>query len=127
VRVKLMLATLVGCLLFAALPIVAHHSFDAEYDEKQPVTITGVVTKVTWTNPHVLLNVDVKEDNGSVTNWKLELASPNGLLRQGWKVDSLKRGDTVTVTGFRARNHEPLASARKITVGGKSTTLAGNN
>jgi hypothetical protein len=113
-------------LLIGPTAVFAHHSFQAEFDESQPVTITGTVTKVTWKNPHVLLNVDVQERTGATTNWELELASPNGLLRQGWKVDSVKRGDVVTVSGFRARNNPAMASARKITVGGR-TTFAGTN
>lgn len=106
-------------LLSAAMPVLAHHSSKAEYDESQPVTLNGTVTKVMWKNPHVLLFLDVKNGGGKATNWELELASPNGLMSQGWKVDSLKPGDQVTVNGYRARDGSNLANAKKITVGAR--------
>jgi len=105
-------------LLLAAMPTLAHHSFMAEYDETRLITLNGTITKVSWKNPHVTMNVDVKDESGQVTNWELELASPNGLLSQGWKVDSLKQGVRVAVTGFGARDGSHLASARKIVIGG---------
>jgi hypothetical protein len=104
-------------LLLAATPSLAHHSFMAEYDETRVITLSGTVTKVSWKNPHVTLNLDVKDESGKVTTWELELASPNGLLSQGWKVDSLKQGTRVVVTGFGARNGSHMANARKIVVG----------
>lgn len=104
-------------LWLAALPILAHHSFMAEYDETRLITLSGTVTKVSWKNPHVTMNLDVKDESGKVTNWELELASPNGLLSQGWKVDSLKQGTRVVVTGFGARNGSHLANARKVVIG----------
>jgi hypothetical protein len=107
-----------GGLLLAAMPTLAHHSFMAEYDESRLITLSGTVTKVSWKNPHVTMNMDVKDEGGKVTNWELELASPNGLLSQGWKVDSLKQGTRVVVTGFSARNGSHLANARKVVVGG---------
>ena len=107
-------------LLFAAIPILAHHSFRAEYDESQTVTVTGTVTKVSWSNPHVMLDMNVKDDSGKLANWKMELASPNGLMRQGWKVDSLKPGDRVAVSGYAARDGSHLMNARKVILGGKS-------
>ena len=104
--------------LLAAVPAVGHHSFKAEYDDTHPVTVSGTVTKVFWKNPHVRLFVDAKGDDGRPVNWELQLASPNGLLRQGWKVDSLKPGDPVTVSGFRARDTARyLLDARKVTLG----------
>jgi len=107
-------------LLFAAIPILAHHSFRAEYVETQTVTVTGTVTKVSWSNPHVMLDMNVKDDSGKLANWKMELASPNGLMRQGWKVDSLKPGDRVAVSGYAARDGSHLMNARKVILGGKS-------
>jgi len=107
-----------GGLLLAVMPSVAHHSFMAEYDESRLISLSGTITKVSWKNPHVTMNMDVKDDSGKVTNWELELASPNGLLSQGWKVDSLKQGVRVAVTGFGARNGSHLANARKVVIGG---------
>ena len=77
-------------LVAAAAPVVAHHSFAAEYDSSKPITLKGTVTRVEWTNPHARFYVDVKDEGGSVTNWNLELASPNVLARQGWTRNSLK-------------------------------------
>jgi hypothetical protein len=107
-------------LLLAAMPVLAHHSFQAEYDESKLVMVTGTVTKVAWTNPHVILHMDVRDDGGKVANWQMELASPNGLLRQGWKVDSLKPGDQVTVSGYAARDGSHLVNARHVTLGAKA-------
>ena len=103
-------------LLLAAMPVLAHHSFKAEYDDNHPITLTGTVTKVIWKNPHVMLYLDVKDEAGKVANWELELNSPNMLMSQGWKVDSLKPGDQVTANGFPAKNGDNIASIRKITL-----------
>src|SRR5256885_8868050 len=92
-----------GGLLLAALPILAHHSFAAEYDANKPVTLTGAVTKVEWMNPHARFYIDVKDASGQMANWELELGSPNGLMRSGWTRNSLKIGDMVTVTGSLAK------------------------
>jgi len=108
-------AFLAGACLAMVAPIFAHHSFKAEYDETRQVTVTGIITKVLWKNPHVVLNVDVKDDS-KTANWILELASPNGLMTQGWKVDSIKPGDQVTATGFPARDGSNLLSAKKIII-----------
>jgi Family of unknown function (DUF6152) len=115
-RTKRFVLLVTAGLLLAALPVVAHHSFKAEYDETRPVTLKGTVTKITWDNPHVLMYLDVKDESGKVAKWKLELASPNGLMSQGWKVDSLKPGDQVSVDGFRARDGSNLANIRKVTL-----------
>ena len=105
-------------LLLAAAPTLAHHSFMAEYDESHLVTLSGTVTKVYWKNPHVTFDLDVKDERGRVTSWELELGSPNALLSQGWKVDSLKQGARVAVSGFGARNGSHLANAIKVVLGG---------
>ena len=105
-------------LLLAAMPVLAHHSFKAEYDQDHPITLKGTVTKVIWKNPHVLVYLDVKDEaNGSkAANWELELGSPNLLLSQGWTVSSLKVGDLVTVEGYPAKNGAHIANARKVTL-----------
>jgi hypothetical protein len=104
-------------LLTAVSPVLAHHSSKAEYDENQPITLTGSITRVFWKNPHVMLYLNIRDESGKVTNWELELASPNGLMSQGWKVDSLKPGDQVTVSGNRAKDGSNRASAKKVTLG----------
>jgi len=96
-------------------PAVAHHSFPAQYDASKPVALTGTVTKVEWTNPHIFIYIDVVSDEtGEAANWALELGGPNALLRLGWKRDSLKTGDVVTVEGSLARDGSNLANAESI-------------
>ena len=102
--------------LLAPAAALAHHSFAAEYDSKKPVTLKGTVTKVEWTNPHARFYIDVKDDSGNVTNWNLELASPNVLVRQGWNRHSLNVGDQVTVEGAQAKDGSFLANARTVTL-----------
>ena len=101
-------------LLLAAMPVLAHHSFKAEYDDNHPIMLNGTLTKVSWKNPHVVLYLDVKDDTGKVTSWELELDSPNMLMSQGWKVDSLKPGDHLTANGFPAKNGAAIVNTRKI-------------
>ena len=98
-------------------PAFAHHSFPAQYDAAKPVTLTGKVTKVEWTNPHIFIYIDVpNETTGQVVNWALEMGGPNALLRLGWKRDSLKPDDLITVEGSLARDGSPLANAKSITM-----------
>jgi hypothetical protein len=94
----------------------AHHSFSAEFDLDKPIRLTGVVTKLEWTNPHAWFYIDVKDDSGKVTNWGWELGSPNGLLRTGWTRNSLKVGTEVTVEGSRARDGGNTANARDVII-----------
>ena len=109
-------AAIAGTILLASgLPVLAHHSAAAEFDVNKSIELNGVVTKIEWTNPHAHIYMDVTDDSGKVANWNLELASPNVLIRNGWKRTSIKPGDMVSVTGTGAKESPNLGSASLIT------------
>jgi hypothetical protein len=104
--------------------VVAHHSFAAEFDRNQPVTLQGVVSKLEWTNPHTRLYVVVTDPSGQPVAWELELASPNGLLRAGWTRHSVQIGDKLTIKGFLAKDGSHLANAASIITPDGKTILS---
>ncbi len=109
-------AAILSTMLLAAIPLLAHHSFGAEYDANKPITMTGVVTKVEWTNPHSYFYLDVKDDQGNVANWKFEGYPPGVLYRTGWKRNvTIKPGDTVKVFGWQARDGTHWGHSREVT------------
>ena len=102
-------------LLLAAVPVLAHHSFPAEFDANQKVTLKGVVTKIDWTNPHVWLHMDVKQPDGTVQNWAFEAGTPNVLFRRGFTKQSLMPGTEVIVDGYQAKDGSRRANGRDLT------------
>ena len=125
VKLLIVLSAIAG-LLIAAVPVLAHHSFAAEFDSNQPIAMTGVVTKVEWMNPHTHFYIDVKDESGKVVNWDLETGSPNALARRGWTRNSLKIGDAIKVEAFRAKDGSSLASARNVTMTDGRKVFAGS-
>ena len=108
------LLPLLGLAAFLAVPAPAHHSFDTEYDASKKVKLTGVVTNVAWTNPHMRVYIDVTDASGKVTNWNMELTSPNSVRRQGWGKNDLKPGDKVVFEGFGGKVIESRGSLLSI-------------
>ena len=113
---RIRLTTLVAGLgfLLAARSTVAHHSFAAEFDSTQPVTLKGTVVQMDWVNPHSWIHVDVKNEDGSVTRWMVEGGTPNTLFRRGFTKDSLRAGTEITVEGYRAKNGAKRANGRDL-------------
>jgi|SRR5579871_1102333 len=106
-------------LVCVPIPLLAHHSLEAQFNPKEIVTLKGTVTKVTWGNPHVHFNVDATDARGQQQgNWELEMASPNSLTKSGWNLNTLKPGDRVTVDAYRARDGSKIGYARSVMITG---------
>jgi hypothetical protein len=110
-----------------AANVTAHHSFSAEFDREQPITLTGTVTKLEWTNPHARIYIDVKDASGNVSNWDFELGPPNGLMRLGWNRNSLRQGHVVTINGFLSKAQSNVANARTVHLADGRQVFAGSS
>ena len=102
--------------LAVALPLWAHHAFEAEFDQKKPVKLQGIVKNVEWINPHAWIHMDVKDESGKMTEWMVELGAPNTLLRRGWTKNSIPKGIDLKVEGFQAKDGSPRANGRHMTL-----------
>jgi hypothetical protein len=111
----------------AAAPVRAHHAFAAEFDSTRPITVTGKVAKVEWTNPHARIYVDGTDETGRTAVWDFELGPPNGLMRQGWNRNSLRAGHSVTVEGFRSKTAPLVANARTVKLADGRRVFAGSS
>ena len=119
-RTKFALVVAGMALLVGVTGVSAHHSFSAEFDASKTFKFTGPVTKVEWMNPHTFFYIDVKDEKtGKVTNWAMEMGSPNGLMRNGWTRNTMKIGDVVTVEGSMAKDGSPTGNARTVMMAGK--------
>ena len=114
-RTKLVVAAIGVSLLLAAVPVIAHHSFAAEFDSAQPITLNGTVTKMEWINPHAWIHLAVKKADGTVENWEVETGNPSALIRRGFTKNSLPAGIEIVVQGFRAKDGGMRANGRDLT------------
>jgi hypothetical protein len=118
---------LAGFVIVGAIPLLAHHAIGAEYDESKVVKLTGVVSKVEWTNPHARVYFDVTQADGSKVTWNVELAARSALVRQGWTANSAKVGDTITVEGNQARSGVSGVHARSVVKADGKKLFEGDN
>ena len=118
-----------ACLLLAGMtaPLIAHHSFAAEYDGNKPITLKGTVTKMEWINPHAWIHLDVKNPDGTVTKWMIEGAAPNALIRRGWNKNSLPAGTEISVEGYLAKDGSKMANGREMTLPDGRRLFAGSS
>ena len=123
----LILAGLLAATVAMAVPVLAHHSFAAEFDTAKPVKITGKLTMMKWANPHAWIYIDVVGADGKVTNWALETSAANSLLRRGWRKEDLPAGTVLVVEGWQARNGSPTANITSVTFQDGKRLFAGSS
>ena len=120
--------TLAAGFVLAALPVLAHHSFAAEYDSTKPITLEGKFIKMDWVNPHSWIHVEtLNKDTGKVEIWDIETGPPNTLYRNGWRKDAIKTGEQIVVTGTLAKNGSNTVNARSVRTPDGRTLLAGSS
>ena len=124
-KFKLLLALVAGACVAGTMPVWAHHSFAAEYDSNQLITLKGTISKVEWTNPHIYVYLDVKDAGGKVTTWSLEGYPPNTLKRTGFSRDLLKIGDEITATAYKSKDGTNTGAGREFTFSDGSKKFAG--
>lgn len=120
------LVGIAAALITSTARLAAHHSFAAEFDANRPLTVTGTVVRLEWTNPHARLVIEAME-NGKPVTWDFELGPPNGLMRNGWTRNSLKQGHKVTVSGFHSKTQPHIANARTVTLADGRQVFAGSS
>jgi hypothetical protein len=126
VKIRLSVLAAGAGLLLSALPVLAHHSFAAEFDATKPITVKGTVVAMDWVNPHTHLRFDVKGEDGTIQHWSAECLPPNGLYRQGWNKTTIKAGEEVTVTGFKAKDGAYYMWTQTVTTGDGRRLLSGS-
>jgi hypothetical protein len=124
---KTILVLTIAILLLVPISVTAHHAFAAEFDRAKPVKVQGSVVKMEWTNPHIWIYVDMKDEKGAVTRWQCEGGSPNTLTRQGWSKDSLKQGDQVVIEGYRAKDGSNTCNSSSVTLADGKRLFAGSS
>ena len=120
---RLCLATTVVAVTLTGASLAAHHSFAAEFDANKPITLVGAITKIEWVNPHAWIWIDVKARDGKLTNWAVELAPPNALLKRGWRRDVMRIGTVIKIGGYAAKSGREVANGIEITLPDGSRVL----
>ena len=115
-------------LLLAAIPVLAHHSFAAEFDSTKPITLEGKFIKMDWVNPHSWIHLSaLNKETGKIETWDIETGPPNTLYRNGWRKDAIKEGEEITVIGTLAKNGSNTVNARSVKTPDGRTLLAGSS